>query len=109
MSEASSGKCTRISLLLMRATSSDIVQPQLGDVLRILLQLAAFDALDDVGQNRVGAAVHAELLALAHDMAVDELDLGAPALGHVLAHRGALLGRGLLAVGEALRIIGLDR
>ena len=32
------------------------VQPQLGDVLRIGLELAALDALDDVGQHRIGAA-----------------------------------------------------
>ena len=38
-----------------------------------------------------------DLLALAHDEAVEELDLGAPALLHVLAHRGALLGRHLAA------------
>ena len=29
----------------------------------------------------------------AHDKAVEELDLGAPAFGHVLAHRGPLIGR----------------
>src|SRR5581483_2760446 len=86
-----------------------LVQPQFGDVPRILLQLAALDLLDDVGQDRVGAAGHAELLALAYDMAVDELDLGAPALRHVLAHRGTLLGRRLLAVGKALRVISFDR
>src|SRR6185437_5060441 len=67
------------------------------------------DALDDIGQDRIGAAVHAELLALAHDMAVNELDLGAPSLRHVLAHRRTLFGCRFLAVGKALRIIGLDR
>src|SRR5580658_9584015 len=86
-----------------------LVQPQLGDVPRILLELTALHLLDDVGQDRIGAAGHAELLALAHDIAVDELDLGAPTLLHVLAHRRPLLGRGLLAVSETLRVISLGR
>src|ERR1700761_5499940 len=92
-----------------QVAATPLVQPEFGDVPRILLQLTALDLLDDVGQNRIGAAGYAELLALAHDMAVDELDLGAPSLLHVLAHRGALAGRRLLAVGETLRVIGFCR
>jgi hypothetical protein len=62
------------------------VQPEFGDVARVLLQFAALDALDDVDEALVGAGLHSDLLPLAHDKAVEELDLGAPALGHVLAH-----------------------
>jgi hypothetical protein len=83
------GQC-RAATCRRPATRQDaappLVQPQLGDVPRILLQLAALDLLDDVGEDRIGAAGHTELLALAHDVAVDELDLGAPALVHVLPH-----------------------
>src|SRR5215472_16004621 len=92
-----------------RQAATPLVAPQFGDVPRILLQLAPRDLLDDVGLDRSGAAGPAELLALAHDMAIDELDLGAPALRHVLAHRRPLLGCGLLAVGKTLRVIGFGR
>ena len=73
---------------------------------RIGLKLPAFDARDDVGQHGIGAAGEAELLALANDKTVEEFDLGAPALLHVLAHRGTLLGGGVLAVLEALLVAG---
>src|ERR1700748_1061557 len=86
-----------------------LLHSNFGDVPRILLQLATLDLLDDVGQDRIGAAGHAELLALADDVAVDELDLGTPSLFHVLAHRGALPRRRLLAISEALRVIGFGR
>ena len=46
------------------------------------------------------------LLALAHDQAVEEFDLGAPALLHVLAHRGTLAGRGAARILEALLVAG---
>jgi len=58
------------------------------------LQFALLDALDDVGQHRIGAAGQADFLALAHDQAVEEFDFRAPAFLHVLAHRGALPGCG---------------
>src|SRR5262249_23073054 len=72
---------------------------------RIGLELAALDALDDVGQYRIGAAAECELGALAHDIAIEEFDFRAPALEHVLAHRGALLERGMLAILEALLLV----
>src|SRR3954465_11953220 len=46
------------------------VQPQIGDVLRVGLQLAFLDPEDDVGQDRIGRGRDADLLALAHDEAV---------------------------------------
>ena len=85
------------------------VQPQLSDVPRIRAQLIAFHALDDVRQHGIGAAREADLLALAHHEAVEEFDLRAPALLHVLAHGGTLLGGGALAVLEALLVAGAHR
>src|SRR5262249_46255776 len=85
------------------------IEPQLGDVLRIGRELAPLDALDDIRQHRVGAGRDADPLALARDQPVDELDLGAAALLHVLAHRGPLPGRGAPGILEALRIAGLHR
>src|ERR1700732_825419 len=85
------------------------VQPQLGDVPRIGLELVAFDALDDVRQHGIGGAREADLLALAHHEAVEEFDLGAPAFLHVLAHRGTLPGRGALAVLKALLVADAHR
>src|SRR5712691_3036683 len=85
------------------------VQPQLGDVARIGLELATLHALDDVGQHRIGAAREADLLALAHHQAVEEVDLRAPALLHVLAHGGTLLGRGAVGVLQALLVAGAHR
>src|SRR5437016_3532871 len=85
-----------------RATGS--VQPQLRDVPWIGAQLVTFHALDDVRQRGIGAAREPELFALAHHKAVEEFDLGAPPLLHVLAHRGALLGGGFLAVLETLLV-----
>src|SRR6266851_10086648 len=85
------------------------VQPQLSDVPRIRAQLMTFHALDDVRQRGIGAAREADLLALAHHEAVEEFDLRAPALLHVLAHGGTLLGRGALAVLETLLVAGARR
>src|SRR5262245_44588249 len=76
---------------------------------RIGSQLALLDALDDVGEHGVGAGGDAHLLALAHHVAVEVLDLGAAALLHVLAHRRALLGRHLAAVLDALLVAGPHR
>src|SRR3979411_170909 len=64
------------------------VQPQLSDVPRIRPQLMTFHALDDVRQRGIGGAREADLPALAHHEAVEVFDLRAPALLHVLAHRG---------------------
>ena len=72
------------------------VQPQLSDVPRIRPQLMTFHALDDVRQRGIGGAREADLPALAHREAVEVFDLRAPALLHVLAHRGALPGGDML-------------
>ena len=76
---------------------------------RVGLQLALLHALDDIGQRGVGAAGHPELLALAHDIAVEELDLRAPALHHVLTHRRPLLARTARRVLQPLGVGDLDR
>src|ERR1700741_1597929 len=61
-------------------------------------------ALDEVGQHRIGAACDAHFLAFAYHEPVHELDLGPPALLHVLAHGGTLLAGDALAVLEALLV-----
>src|SRR5882672_4771318 len=76
---------------------------------RIRAQLITFHALDDVRQRGIGGAREADLLALAYDEAVEEFDLRAPAFLDVLAHRGTLLGRGALAVLEALLVADARR
>src|SRR6266478_9266925 len=68
-----------------------------------------FHALDDVRQRGIGDAREADLPALAHHEAVEEFDLRAPAFLHILAHGGTLLGRGALAVLEALLVAGAHR
>src|SRR3984893_12929367 len=85
------------------------VQPQLSDVPRIWAQFITVHALDDVRQHGIGAAGEADLLTLAHHEAVEEFDLRASALLHVLAHGGTLLGGGVLAVFEALLVAGAHR
>src|SRR5450755_4016459 len=80
------------------------VQPELCNVTWIGLQLAALDALDDIGQRRVGAAGEPNLFTLVHNQAVEEFDLGAPTLLHVLTHRGALLGCGAACVLDTLLV-----
>jgi len=47
---------------------SGSVEPQLGDVARVLLQLAALDLLDDIAQPLIGARLNTDLLAFAHDI-----------------------------------------
>ena len=53
-------------------------------------ELAALDARDDLGQLLVARRGHADLGALARDVAVHRVDLGAPAFEDVLRHRGTL-------------------
>src|SRR5436305_6281374 len=53
-----------------------LVQPQLCDVARVGFQLAALDALDEVGQHGVGTARKTHLVALAHHKTVEEFDFG---------------------------------
>ena len=52
---------------------------------------AEVHALDDVGQHHVRRRGDADLVALLRHQAVEELDLGAAALHHVLAHRRPML------------------
>src|SRR5712672_2349921 len=85
------------------------VQPQLSDVPRIRAQLITFHALDDVRQHGISTAREADLLALAHDEAVEEFDLRASALLHVLAHGRTLLIGGVLTVCQALLVADAHR
>src|SRR5262245_56153591 len=85
------------------------VEPQLGNMARVLFGFAALDLLDDVDEALVGAGRDADLLAFAHDKAVQELDLGAPAFGHVLAHRRLLIGRAAPDPRQPPLIMGLER
>src|SRR5258708_33150148 len=78
------------------------VEPQIRDVARVGLERPALDPLHDVGERLMGTGGNADLLALGDDQAVQELDLGAPALHHILAHRGPLLGGEMLGAGEHL-------
>src|SRR2546430_10562419 len=64
------------------------VQPQLRDVPRVRVQFTAFHPLDDIRQRGICGAGNADRLALAHHKTVEEFDLRAPALLHVLPHRG---------------------
>src|SRR4051812_29872662 len=96
-----SAEIRRYCMTILPGDGGGSVESEIDDMLGVGLELAALDPLDDVGQRGVGGRGDAELLALAHDEAVQELDLGAPSLGHVLAHRRLLRGGTLLAVGEA--------
>src|SRR5262249_47520582 len=59
------------------------------DVRRLRLARAGVDLADHLdGRGRNGRG-HAHLAALHDDVAVHVVDLGGPALGHVLSHRGA--------------------
>src|SRR5215207_4171373 len=63
-------------------------------------RLAELDLLHRGDQLLVGRRGAADLTALLDDDAVDEVDLGTPALLHVLAHRRALVLAALLRVPE---------
>ena len=86
-----------------------LVEAQLADVARIGLKLAPLHAFDDVGEHGVGPARLPNLVALAHNQAVQKLNLGAAALQHILTHRRSLFGRCLLGVLETLLVASLDR
>src|ERR1043165_3365672 len=75
----------------------------------VRLQLALLNSLDDLGQGGVRWRGHTDLLALVNDEAIEELDLCAPALDHILTHRWPVRATaGLLRLGEAMRdIFGL--
>src|SRR5260370_25363287 len=47
------------------------IQPQFGDVARVLREFAALDPLDDLDQALVGACLKPDLLAFAHDITAD--------------------------------------
>src|ERR1044071_9782872 len=80
------------------------VETEVGDVLRIRLQLTLFDPKDDVGQDRVGRRRDTDLLALSDDIAVEERDLGTAALDHVLPGRGAMLAAAAIGHREAMLV-----
>ena len=48
-----------------------LVQPELGDVARVLFELAALDLFDDVDQPLIGAGPNADLFAFAPNAAID--------------------------------------
>src|SRR5579863_2896496 len=85
------------------------IHPQLRNMPRIGLKFTLLDALDDIDQDGVGAARDTNLLALADHEPVEKFDFGAPPLLHVLAHRRALLGGGVLTVLETLLVAGPHR
>src|SRR3954469_7983186 len=107
-------------------TTKNISLKRLGDQRRGRLDLAPLDPGDDFDEPRVAGRRHAGFGALARDVAVHGVDLGAPALQDVLRHRGALdvgarvgagLGhderfdfgeRALVALGGARHGFGLD-
>src|SRR5438132_4978832 len=63
-------------------------------------RLAEFDLLDRRDQLLVGRYRQADRAAALDDDAVDEIDLGAPSLLHVLSHRRALVFAPLLRVAQ---------
>src|ERR1043165_5103796 len=70
------------------------------------LQFALLDSLDDVGQRGVRRRGYADLFALVDDEAVEELDLGAAALDHILTHRRPMRATaGFLRLGETVRVV----
>src|SRR5947208_10637089 len=80
------------------------VQTEVGDVLRVRLQFALCDAENDVGQDRIGRRRNPDLLALSDDIAVEERDLGATALHHVLAGRRTVLATTAIRHGQAMLV-----
>src|SRR5215469_9111513 len=73
--------------------------------------LAELDLLDDLDELGVGGGGTAHFLALGGDQPVDEIDLGAPAFEHILAHRraGQFAPGVRLQTGEDLRFDLLER
>ena len=61
----------------LSASVARSVQSEVGDVARVLFEFAAFDLFDDVDETRVGARLNPDLLALAHNKAIEIFDLGA--------------------------------
>ena len=81
-----------------RDTVVGLVQPQIADVLRIGLQLAAFSTRLTISVSTRLAGVGRPISSpLRDDHAVEELDLRPPALHHVLTHRGPVLAAALAA------------
>src|SRR5262249_28732449 len=75
------GESARIRCILRRRLGSDPVK-----VLRFGRCLAVLDPLDPFDQLDMARGGDADFLAPLSDDAVDEVDLGAPALVHVLTH-----------------------
>src|SRR5204862_1417955 len=83
---------------------SGLIQPQVGDVFRVGLQFALLDPQHDVGQDRIGRRRNPDLLALSDDIAVEERNLGATALDHVLAGRWTVLATTAIRHGHAMLV-----
>src|SRR5579885_3019870 len=86
-------------------TAPASVEPQLADMARVLRKVAALDRLDDLDQAFVGPRLDAGPRPFAHDEAVEKLDFGTAALGHVLAHRRALVGGAARRVEAVLVVV----
>src|SRR5216684_6386711 len=87
-----------------RSFANALIQPQIGDVTRVGRERAALDLAHDLGERRVGGRGDIALLALGDDEAVEEVDLGASPLDHVLRHGRALLGGDTLVPRQQLRL-----
>ena len=80
-------------------------------MLRVRLQFTPLDLFHDLGQRRIGGRGNAQWRGAISHEAIEELDLGAAALHHILPHGGAMraaagtLGNALAVIfGAGLRI-----
>src|SRR4029453_10975108 len=87
--EAASAATTTDRFMRVTASLHTGAAQNRSDVLRLGLARAGVDLADDLDGRRRDGRGHADLATLPHDVAVHVVDLGRPALGHVLPHRGA--------------------
>jgi hypothetical protein len=87
------------------------VHPQVQNMLRVGLQFAPLDLFHDLGQRRIGGRGNAQWGGAISHEAIEELDLSAATLHHILPHGGAMraaagtLGNALAVIfGAGLRI-----
>src|SRR5262249_60904000 len=69
------------------AAAKDWSRSDRVEIVGLCREFAEFDLLDLLDELFVGRGRAADCAALGGDEPVDEVDLGAPALQHVLAHR----------------------
>src|SRR6266436_8697485 len=81
--------CVRSAMILHRPATDGRPRSDRVEVFRLGRDLAVLDPLDGVDQFDVARRGHADLAPLLGNDAVDEVNLGAAAFVHVLAHRGA--------------------